>query len=112
MESKKKHIFDEVKNVKRLLNCLYVCCALLLILDFVIHRHVSHHWERLWAFYPIYGFLGCVVLVLVASWIRRFLMRGQDYYDGEGIDYKEKDKEVGQSLSHVRGKGEGHDVDA
>ncbi|AQS35697.1 hypothetical protein Sps_00493 [Shewanella psychrophila] len=112
MESKKKHIFDEVKNVKRLLNCLYVCCALLLILDFVIHRHVSHHWERLWAFYPIYGFLGCVALVLVASWMRRFLMRGQDYYNDEGIDYKPKSKGERQDLSQHRAKEEGHDVDA
>ncbi|QXP44795.1 hypothetical protein FM038_014260 [Shewanella eurypsychrophilus] len=112
MGSKKKHIFDEVKNVKRLLNCLYVCCALLLILDFVIHRHVSHHWERLWAFYPIYGFLGCVVLVLVASWMRRLLMRGQDYYNDEGIDYNSKNKGRRQDLSQHRAKEEGHDVDA
>ncbi|MFT4926574.1 MAG: hypothetical protein ACI8WB_002672 [Phenylobacterium sp.] len=77
----KKYFFDQPKNVKRLLNVFYGCCVLLFALDFVIHRHVLHSWENLWGFYPIYGFVGCVVLVLVASWMRTFLMRDEDYYD-------------------------------
>ena len=81
MKEEKKHLFDDPKNIKRLLQIFYVCCALLVVLDFVIHRHTIHHWEQLWAFYPIYGFIGCVVLVLVATWMRTFLMRPEDYYD-------------------------------
>lgn len=81
MKVEKKHLFDNPKNIKRLLQIFYVCCALLVVLDFVIHRHTIHHWEQLWAFYPIYGFIGCVVLVLVATWMRTFLMRPEDYYD-------------------------------
>ncbi|PCI65743.1 MAG: hypothetical protein COB38_10870 [Gammaproteobacteria bacterium] len=82
----KKHIFDNPKNVKRLLYFLYTSCAVLLIFDFVIHRHVMHSWENLWGFYPLYGFVGCVVLVIVATWMRTFLMRAEDYYDSEGQD--------------------------
>lgn len=81
MKDKKKHLFDDPKNIKRLLNIFYLCCALLVILDFVIHRHTMHEWDSLWAFYPIYGFVGCVVLVVVAKWMRTFLMRPEDYYD-------------------------------
>ncbi|MCW8831697.1 MAG: hypothetical protein OQK09_07330 [Colwellia sp.] len=81
MKDEKKYLFDDPKNVKRLLHILYVCCALLVILDFVIHRHTMHDWEKVWAFYPIYGFIGCVVLVIVATWMRTFLMRSEDYYD-------------------------------
>tara|TARA_R110001583_G_scaffold6598_9_gene33423 strand:- start:266 stop:601 length:336 start_codon:yes stop_codon:yes gene_type:complete len=81
MKNEKKHLFDDPKNVKRVLYILYGCCALLLILDFVIHRHVMHSWENLWGFYPLYGFVGCVILVLVATWMRTFLIRDEDYYD-------------------------------
>ena len=79
-------LFDKPKNVKRILYCLYGSCALLFGLDFVINRHTSHSWENLWGFYAIYGFVGCVVLVLVATWMRRFLMRPEDYYDKEVED--------------------------
>ena len=91
MGNEKKYIFDNPKNVKRVLYVLYGCCALLFALDFVIHRHVVHSWENLWGFYPLYGFVGCVVLVLVATWMRTFLMRSEDYYDKKaktGIDEK------------------------
>lgn len=81
MKDDKKHLFDDPKNIKRLLNIFYLCCAILVILDFVIHRHTMHEWDSLWAFYPIYGFVGCVVLVIVAKWMRTFLMRAEDYYD-------------------------------
>lgn len=81
MKNEKKYLFDNADNVKRVLHLLYGCCLLLLALDFVIHRHVIHSWENLWGFYPLYGFVGCVILVLVATWMRTFLMRSEDYYD-------------------------------
>lgn len=88
MKNEKQYLFDDPKNIKRLLNIFYLCCAVLVVLDFVIHRHIGHVWENLWAFYPIYGFVGCVVLVVIASWMRTFLMRGEDYYDNptKGLD--------------------------
>lgn len=81
MKPEKKYLFDEPKNIKRVLHILYGCCAILVILDFVIHRHISHSWENLWGFYPLYGFIGCVILVIVATWMRTFLMRDEDYYE-------------------------------
>lgn len=83
MNDDKKYFFDNPDNVKRVLQIFYVCCGLLFVLDFVIHRHVMHSWENLWGFYPIYGFVGCVILVLIAKWMRIFLMRPEDYYDDE-----------------------------
>ncbi|ABV88601.1 hypothetical protein [Shewanella pealeana] len=79
--SNKQYLFDNPKNIKRVLYLLYACCTLLVVLDFVINRHVYHSWENLPAFYPIYGFVGCVVLVVIARWMRTFLMRPEDYYD-------------------------------
>lgn len=81
MKNEKKYLFDNPKNIKRVLHILYGCCAVLLVFDFVIHRHVTHSWENLWGFYPVYGFVGCVILVFVATWLRTFLMRDENYYE-------------------------------
>jgi len=81
MDNENKHLFDDPKNVKRILLFLYISCAILFALDFVIHRHIVHSWENLWGFYPVYGFVGCSILVFVATWMRTFLMRSEDYYD-------------------------------
>ena len=115
MNNEKKYIFDNPKNVKRVLYSLYGCCALLFALDFVIHRHIMHSWENLWGFYPLYGFVGCVILVLVATWMRTFLMRSEDYYDNEGVaDINEKPgnhTEAGSAKKHNDEIG-GPNVDA
>ena len=88
MDNEKKYFFDNPTNVKRLMQVFYGICVVLFVLDFVIHRHVMHSWENLWGFYPLYGFVGCVVLVLIATWMRTFLMRSEDYYD--------KDEQTGE----------------
>ena len=81
MDNEKKHFFDNPENIKRVLYVFYGCCVFLFALDFVIHRHVMHSWENLWGFYPVFGFVACVILVLIAKWMRTFLMRSEDYYD-------------------------------
>ncbi len=73
--------FDKPENIKKMLRVFYVICALLVAADVIVHRHTYHTFERLWGFYPLYGFVGCVVLVIVAKWMRTFLMRSEDYYD-------------------------------
>jgi len=83
MKNNKKYLFDNPLNVKRILYVLYGTCAVLFALDFVINRKIYHAWENLWGFYPIYGFVGCVILVVVATWMRSFLMRPENYYDPE-----------------------------
>ncbi|MBY6185125.1 hypothetical protein KUV89_00525 [Marinobacter hydrocarbonoclasticus] len=59
----------------------YLICALLAVLDFVVHRHTEHPWEGLPGFYPLYGFIGCVVLVLLAKVMRKLVMRPEDHYE-------------------------------
>lgn len=75
------HVFDKPRNVQRVIRALYALCGLTLVLDFFVHRHVDHPWEALWAFYCLYGFVACVLLVLVAKEMRKVLMRREDYYD-------------------------------
>lgn len=79
--SEKKYLFDNPRNVRLLVRSLLAGCVVLFGLDFVLHRHVYHPWESFPGFYAIYGFLACVVLVLLARELRKAVMRGEDYYD-------------------------------
>ncbi|MDP2560356.1 hypothetical protein [Psychrobium sp. 1_MG-2023] len=80
-EQNKSDFFDKKENVDKIIKVFYVVCALLVVADFIVHRHIYHDWENIPAFYAIYGFIGCVVLVLIAKLMRKALMREEDYYD-------------------------------
>ena len=81
MKLQSQRWLDVPRNIKWLLRVFYVVCAGLLLLEFVIHRHVYHDWEQLWGFYGVYGFVACTLLVLIAKQMRKILMRKKDYYD-------------------------------
>ena len=80
-EKEKTHLFDRPENVERLLKGFYAICILLALADFVVHRHIGFGWEKIPAFYALYGFVACVLLVLIAKKIRNVVMRKEDYYD-------------------------------
>ena len=77
----KQYLFDNPRNVTLLVRTLYLVCFLLVVLDFVVHRHTTHDWDQLPGFYAIYGFLAYVVIVVGAQQLRRLVMRKEDYYD-------------------------------
>ena len=89
--SGKRHFFDDPGNVRLVLRILYAVCAAFFLLDLVdlaLHlsgsgqlRHAERSWEGWPGFYPIYGFVACTALVLIAKEIRKVLMRDEDYYD-------------------------------
>ena len=80
-EKEKTYLFDRPENVNRLLMGFYAICILLVLADFVVHRHIGFGWEKIPAFYAVYGFAACVLLVLIAKKIRNVVMRKEDYYD-------------------------------
>ena len=77
----KQHLFDNPRNVFRLLNVLYVICTLLFVLDFILHRHITHTLEDITGFYALFGFIAYTAIVLIAKQMRKILMRKEDYYD-------------------------------
>ena len=79
----KTRFLDRRENVRKFLHVFYAICAGLLLIDFVFHRHVTHSWESVWGFYAVFGFVACVVLVLIAKEMRKILMRREDYYDND-----------------------------
>jgi hypothetical protein len=72
---------DDPKNVDKIVYALYAVCALLFLIDPLIHKHGPFAIEYIWGFYALYGFVGCVFLVLAAKLMRVILMRPEDYYD-------------------------------
>lgn len=76
----RRYLFDDPGNTRILVRGLVLACALLVVLDMVLHRHVDHAWESLFGFYALYGFVSCVFLVLLAKEMRKLVMRPEDYY--------------------------------
>lgn len=87
--SKPNHVFDNPRNVRLVVRILVACCIVLFGLDFVLHRHAEHPWEAVSGFYAIYGFIACVILVMLARELRKVVMRDENYYkrsDGDDGD--------------------------
>jgi len=86
--------FDRKENVRKILLGLFVGCALLVLVDVIFwitgyDKHPYLRWETWPGFYAVYGFVACVVLVLISRFVLRpIVMRGEDYYgaDEEGGD--------------------------
>ncbi len=76
-----KRWLDDKRNVNKIVYGLYALSALLLVIDPFIHKHGPFEIEHWWGFYGIYGFVGCVFLVLAAKELRKLVMRSEDYYD-------------------------------
>jgi len=82
MDTEKKYLFDNPKNVQKVLYGLFGCLVLLLSIEPFIHKHPYFAWEEWFGFYAIYGFVACAFLVLAAKYILRPLVkREEDYYD-------------------------------
>lgn len=77
----KRYFFDKPRNVKLVIYGLYASCGLLLLLDFIVHRHILHEWEKLLGFYSIYGFISCTAIVFGSKILRTFVERDEDYYN-------------------------------
>lgn len=68
------------RYLQRGLLVFFALCGVVTLLDFGLEKHGAHWWN-FFAFHSLYGFIACVTLVLVATWLRKPLMRAQDYYD-------------------------------
>lgn len=76
-------------STAKLIRVFFAISALLFLADFFVARKTHLGVERVPGFYAIYGFIGCVVLVLVAKEMRKVVMRVDSYYD----DLAEADEE-------------------
>lgn len=80
-EGGRQRRLDDRRNVGRIVYALSALCALLLLIDPLVHKHGAFAIEHWWGFYGICGFAGCVVLVLAAKALRLIVMRPEDYHE-------------------------------
>lgn len=79
--------FDRKENVRKVLVGLFLGCALLVAIDVGFwvtgfDKHPYFKWEKWPGFYAVYGFVACVLLVLISKHVLRpLVMRGEDYYE-------------------------------
>ena len=77
----KTYFFDKPKNIKIILYAFCTLCAILFAADFVLHRHTYHEWEKIPAFYALFGFISYVIIVFTSAGLRKLIMRPEDYYE-------------------------------
>ncbi len=61
---------------------LWVVLAASVVADFVGPSKEVHHLWEFKAFFALFGFLGCAVIVYVSGWLgKHWLQRPTDYYE-------------------------------
>jgi hypothetical protein len=81
-KDEKEYLFDNPRNVNRLLGIFFSSLIVLLIMEVFVHKHAHFPCEDWAEFYCVSGFVACVVLVIVAKYVLRpLVMRREDYYD-------------------------------
>ena len=81
--------FDRPENVRKILLGLFIGCGVLVLIDIIFwmtgfDKHPYLKWEKWPGFYAVYGFVACVLLVLISKYVLRpLVMRKEDYYDSE-----------------------------
>ena len=57
--------------------------AVLVVLEFIVHRHGEIALEDLPLFPAVYAFFVCIFIVVGGIWLRKIAMRPEDYYDDD-----------------------------
>ena len=74
--------FDHPHNLRRLKRWFWTVLALLVVPDFFLHKHALFSTVETWpGFYALFGFVSCVVIILVSKLFGLVLKRGEGYYD-------------------------------
>lgn len=79
----KEYWLDKPHNITVIVWVLVAICIFLFFLDAFYHKHSYFEIENLFGFYGLFGFTVYVGLVLIAKWLRKLLMRPEDYYDND-----------------------------
>jgi hypothetical protein len=75
------------KHLRLLVKLSFVVLALLIVADAIpaiVHKegHAHTTLEKLPGFWSVFGFVGCVLIILVSKWYGHAgIMKKEDYYD-------------------------------
>ena len=73
----------EVLRTKAAKRIAYGALILLIVVDFIIPRHEVHFFgDNIRGFWSLFGFIACVLIIVVSKWIGHLgLMQHENYYD-------------------------------
>jgi hypothetical protein len=73
----------EVLRTKAAKRIAYGALILLIVVDFIIPRHEVHFFgDNIRGFWSLFGFIACVLIIIISKWIGRLgLMQDESYYD-------------------------------
>ncbi len=80
-DSEHRYWLDNPRNVDRIAYSVYGVCAVLLAIDVFVPKHGPFEVEHLFGFYPAFGFIAYIALVIIAEGLRAVVMRPENYYD-------------------------------
>lgn len=73
--------FEDPEFIKKLKYLLYISIVIFILMGFFVDLHPHFRWEEVPAFFAIYGFLICVLIIFGVKAIGRLIQRREDYYD-------------------------------
>ncbi len=80
-------ILEDPKRFRKAKRIFYISLILIVLIEiavvYVFHLGHGHFWfENLPAFGTIYGFISCVLIIVVSKFLgKKWLMKKEDYYD-------------------------------
>lgn len=89
--------FERPGSFRKLMVALALCCAVLIGIDFVYHKHGHFDFEAFPLFFALYGFGAFVVVVFVGAMLRFVISRSEDYYEASD------EPESAEPEDHLRG---------
>ena len=70
---------------KQLRITVYGTLVLSLVAGFLVHPKIHFFWEALPFFSALYGFVGCIAIILGSKALgHRWLQKKEDYYEKQG----------------------------
>jgi hypothetical protein len=72
---------EDPEFIKTLKYLLYISIVIFILIGFFIDFHPHFQWEKVPAFFAIFGFLICALIIFGAKAIGRLIQRSEDYYD-------------------------------
>ncbi len=77
-----QNLFDKPGTLKKILRIFFASLVVLVVIDLFVHKHPYFGFDGRHSFYGAYGFVACVLLVLVARFILRpIVKRKEGHYD-------------------------------
>lgn len=73
-----------MKTYHKLLLALVVLAGFVAEFIFLADTKAKHWWNHVPAFYALWGFVSCVLIIYVSKWLGKvFIQTREDYYDAQ-----------------------------